>query len=172
MSTIKQKSKINKILAYSVNTFNLLGLKMLYRLKSLNDPKTSLLKDDPVRPEIPLEFRLGKNSQVLVLLDDQEQPLAVTCVRFKDAIPADCYELMQDADNPEVAVFYTIWSYSPGAGQQLLNEARSALLKENPNFKRFVTLSPKTKMAHTFHIKNGAKIFRENIDTINYEYTI
>jgi hypothetical protein len=34
-----------------------------------------------------------------------------------------------------------------------------------------VTLSPKTEMARRFHLKNGAIIFRENIETINYEYT-
>jgi hypothetical protein len=33
-----------------------------------------------------------------------------------------------------------------------------------------VTLSPKTDMARKFHLKNGAKIFRENEETVNYEY--
>jgi hypothetical protein len=33
-----------------------------------------------------------------------------------------------------------------------------------------VTLSPKTNLARRFHLKNGAIVFRENIDTTNYEY--
>jgi hypothetical protein len=36
--------------------------------------------------------------------------------------------------------------------------------------KRFVTLSPKTEMAKRFHLKNGAIVFRENEETVNYEY--
>jgi len=41
-----------------------------------------------------------------------------------------------------------------------------------PTVTRFVTLSPKTDMAHRFHIRNGARMLRENADTINYEYLI
>jgi hypothetical protein len=33
-----------------------------------------------------------------------------------------------------------------------------------------VTLSPKTEMARKFHLKNGAEVFRENPDTVNYLY--
>ena len=39
-----------------------------------------------------------------------------------------------------------------------------------PNITRFVTLSPKTEMAEKFHLRNGAVVFRENEETINYEY--
>jgi hypothetical protein len=31
-------------------------------------------------------------------------------------------------------------------------------------------LSPKTEMARKFHLKNGARELRENINTINYIY--
>jgi len=41
---------------------------------------------------------------------------------------------------------------------------------EKPWLKRFVTLSPKTEMAHNFHIKNGAFVFRKNRQSVNYEY--
>jgi hypothetical protein len=44
--------------------------------------------------------------------------------------------------------------------------------RQYPEIKRFVTLSPKTEMARRFHIKNGAVVFRENTDTVNYEYLI
>jgi len=39
-----------------------------------------------------------------------------------------------------------------------------------PTITRFVTLSPKTEMARRFHLKNGAVVFRENEETVNYEY--
>jgi hypothetical protein len=33
-----------------------------------------------------------------------------------------------------------------------------------------VTLSPKTDMARRFHLKNGAAVYRENLETVNYLY--
>jgi hypothetical protein len=33
-----------------------------------------------------------------------------------------------------------------------------------------VTLSPKTEMARRFHHKNGATTYRENADSVNYQY--
>jgi hypothetical protein len=39
-----------------------------------------------------------------------------------------------------------------------------------PEIKRFVTLSPKTEMAKNFHHKNGAITYRENQESVNYEY--
>jgi len=50
--------------------------------------------------------------------------------------------------------------------------AVSAIQEQFENIKRFVTLSPKSEMAKKFHLKNGASIFRENEDTVNYEYLI
>jgi hypothetical protein len=70
----------------------------------------------------------------------------------------------------EVAVFYTIWSYKAGKGRELLIRAVKEIQKQHPSITRFVTLSPKTEMARRFHLKNGAIVFRENIDTTNYEY--
>jgi len=67
-------------------------------------------------------------------------------------------------------VFYTIWSYKSGKGQQLLIEAVKGIQRDYPSVTRFVTLSPKTEVARRFHLRNGAIVFRENLDTINYEY--
>ena len=71
---------------------------------------------------------------------------------------------------PTTAVFYTIWSYAPGAGRNLIFEAVDYIKTTYPSIRRFVTLSPKTEMAKRFHIKNGAITFRENQETVNYEY--
>jgi hypothetical protein len=70
----------------------------------------------------------------------------------------------------DVAVFYTIWSYSPGAGQKLIKSAAEWLLKDYPNIKAIVTLSPQTEMAKRFHLKNGASIHRQNETSVNYQY--
>jgi hypothetical protein len=71
---------------------------------------------------------------------------------------------------PTAAIFYTIWSYAPGAGAELLRETVAQIKQQFPSVERFVTLSPKTDMAKKFHTKNGAGVFRENLNTVNYEY--
>jgi hypothetical protein len=67
-------------------------------------------------------------------------------------------------------VFYTIWSYAAGAGRRLIQEAQREIQREQPEINTYVTLSPKTEMARRFHLKNGAEVFRENADTVNYLY--
>lgn len=142
---------------------------MIYKPSNLSDPILSLIKDDPVRPEIPVDFRIGKNREVLVLIKN-EQPQAVVCVAYMDSVPSSCLELFVESESPSTVIFYTIWSYTAGSGRELIFEARKDILINKPHIKRFVTLSPQTEMARRFHIRNGAKEFRKNLDTINYEY--
>ena len=142
---------------------------MLYKPKNLNDPFLRVIEDDPVRPEIPVDFRISENREVLILLKD-EKPQAVVCVAYMDSIPTSCAELFSKPAEPDTVIFYTIWSYTPGAGRDLIFKARDDILSTRPSIKRFVTLSPPTEMAKRFHLKNGATIFRQNTDTVNYEY--
>lgn len=142
---------------------------MLYVITSLSDPFLNYIKDDPVRPEIPLDFRVGKDNEVLVLAKDHD-PHAVVCVAYRDFVPQDVPELFKTSSKNSVAIFYTIWSYRPGAGRDLIIEARKTLPKTKPELTKFVTLSPQTEMARRFHLKNGATIFRENANSVNYEY--
>ena len=85
-------------------------------------------------------------------------------------MPTDVYDLQKIDNDPNVAIFYTIWSYKPGAGAKLLRQAVENLKEGYKGIERFVTLSPKTELAKKFHLKNGAYILRENEQTINYEY--
>jgi hypothetical protein len=142
---------------------------MLYIIESLSDPLLQYIKDDPVRPEIPTEFRVSDSSEVFVLMKD-EKPSAIVCVAYRDFVPKDCEELFKTPNNPSVAVFYTIWSYDPGAGRDLIRKARKELPTRKPKITKFVTLSPQTEMAKKFHLKNGASIFRDNSSSVNYEY--
>jgi hypothetical protein len=143
---------------------------MIYLIPDLNDPFATYLKDDPVRPHIPHDQRFGSNRKVFALTED-DQVKAVVCAKLCSSIPSSEQELLADnADNPDTAVFYTIWSYAPGAGQKLIRAGLEQVRQELPNVKRFVTLSPTTEMARRFHLKNGAEIFRVNGDTVNYEY--
>ena len=144
---------------------------MLHIITDLRDSLLELIKDDPVRPELTPEFRVNSNSRIFVLRDDETQePLAVTCVKFLSEIPQDVTDLAELAVNTNTAVFYTIWSYAAGAGRRLIEEAQQQIREERPEVNTYVTLSPKTDMARKFHLKNGAEVFRENPDTVNYLY--
>ena len=143
---------------------------MLTCITQVNDPLLAHLKDDPVRPEIPAEFRVAVNRFVLALVEDQVR--AMVCVSLQNTVPTAVEDLGSTDTDVDTAIFYTIWSYAPGAGTELLLSAVDDIRKQYPEIKRFVTLSPKTEMARRFHIKNGAVVFRENTDTVNYEYLI
>jgi len=143
---------------------------MLHKINDLTDELLRLIKDDPVRPEIPLEQRVNDNSKIYVLQNDKGEPIAVTCVKFLSDIPKSVNELTDLAVNSTTAVFYTIWSYAAGAGRDLIVAAQKDIEETKPEVKTFVTLSPKTEMARKFHHKNGATTFRENEDSINYLY--
>jgi hypothetical protein len=143
---------------------------MLHIINNLQDEFLRLIKDDPVRPEIPAEQRVNSNSQIFVLKNEHNEPLAVTCVKFLADIPESVTDLADAVVNTNTAVFYTIWSYAAGAGRELIEQARTQIEQEHPEVKTFVTLSPKTEMARKFHHKNGATTYRENADSINYLY--
>ena len=144
---------------------------MLHFITDLKHKLLSFIKDDPVRPEIPTDFRVSDGRMVAALSSDETNPDAMVCVSFHDFVPQDTTELKETALVPTTAVFYTIWSYKAGKGKQLLVEAVKGIQEQYPSVTRFVTLSPKTEMARRFHMKNGAIVFRENIETVNYEYS-
>ncbi len=143
---------------------------MLHVIKDLQDNLLKLIKDDPVRPEIPAEARVNENSRIFVLKDELDQPLAVTCVKFLQEVPGSVEELADRVVNTNTAVFYSIWSYAAGAGRRLIEEAQAEIQREMPEVDTYVTLSPKTEMARRFHHKNGAVTYRENADSVNYLY--
>lgn len=142
---------------------------MLHTITTISDDLASLIKDDPVRPEIPLSDRINSNSRIY-MLKDGDQTLAVTCVKFLETIPSAVDDLVVIIGSATTAVFYTIWSYTAGAGRDLIVAAQRSIESEFPEIQTYVTLSPKTEMARRFHLKNGARELRENVDTINYIY--
>jgi hypothetical protein len=142
---------------------------MLYQIRSLTDSFFSLLSQDPVRPHIPHTQRFGDSKDIFVLKDDENKAKAITCVSYQQSIPTSESELFIDGQ-ADTAVFYTIWSYVPGAGRNLIFDAVKHIKETKPEIKRFVTLSPKTEMAKNFHHKNGAITYRENQESVNYEY--
>ena len=149
---------------------------MLHFIKDLSNKLLDFIKDDPVRPEIPTEFRVKDGRMVAALTDEteteNETPEAMVCVSFHDFVPENVNDLNNTTEIPTTAVFYTIWSYKSGKGQELLFRAVRGIQEQYPSVTRFVTLSPKTNLARRFHLKNGAIVYRENIETVNYEYNV
>ena len=145
------------------------------KLKLLNEKDAPIVSEDPVRPELDYEFRSNNGREVYVLKTDGNID-AVLCVGYTDQIPTTVGELELYAwpefnDAPRIAVFYTVWSYSKGAGRKIIFDVvdRIKETKQNGSM-RYVTLSPKTKMAYRFHTRNGAILLRTNNVTDNYEY--
>jgi hypothetical protein len=144
---------------------------MLTFIRDLTNPLLEFIKDDPVRPEISKEFRVS-NSRFVATTVENDKPKAMVCVSLHNFVPTTVDDLQSATDQPTTAIFYTIWSYVPGAAAELLFRVVAQIRLEFPTVTRFVTLSPKTEMAKKFHLKNGANILQENDTTINYEYLI
>jgi hypothetical protein len=143
---------------------------MLHLIRDYADRFFSFLLEDPVRPQIPTEQRVGTNRDIFVL-HEADRVDAITCVSYQNCVPERETELFTPGD-ANIAVFYTIWSYRPGAGRELILDSVRKIRNDHPEITRFVTLSPKTEMAERFHLRNGAQIFKVNDDTINYEYSL
>ena len=143
----------------------------LHHIRDLADPLVAIIKDDPVRPHIPLEQRINDAAEIL-LLKAGDEVLAATCLQWLKDIPQDENDLKStEQHSRSTAVFYTIWSYKPGAGAELIKQAAAWLLKDyKEEIMSIVTLSPQTEMARRFHHKNGARTLRENPSSVNYEY--
>jgi hypothetical protein len=144
-------------------------------LVELNDIDVS---EDPVRPELDLQWRLSAERKIygLKFEDDIE---AIVCVAYTNEVPYSVREMdymsqvaCQDGQCGKIAVAYTVWSRKRGAGREIINKVRQFLKTERVATKRMVTLSPLTPMATHFHINNGAKQISINDTTQNFEYEL
>ena len=141
---------------------------------------------DPVRPHISADWRIMCGREVYALYEDQyaefAKPLeegkrAVICVGYTNEVPITEEELdafskeawKEGQDFGNTAVFYTVWSYSKGAGREIIIEAAKHI-KETKGCTRFVTLSPLTQMAERFHLRNGAVLLNKGDECQNFEY--
>ena len=142
-------------------------------LKLINDDWTlGYVKDDPVRPHLPMAWRITNGREVYLLEDDiAGVGRAVVCVAYTHDVVITEEEL-NNTDNPDTAMFYTVWSYDKGAGRQIIFDTAEVIKREKPHIKRFCTLSPLTEMAERFHLRNGAKLLRKGETCQNFEYEI
>ena len=137
--------------------------------------------EDPVRPELDLTFRQTYGRKILGLRDDEGEISAIICFAFTDEVPKTTEELKKFSYDTalkatkgiqgSIAIAYTVWAKKKGGGRAIMNEVYKRIKKSN-HLNRLVTLSPLTKMARNFHIKNGAKELQVNETSQNFEYDI
>jgi len=140
------------------------------------------IENDPIRPELDNEFRTSYGRKIYGVKYKNEIQ-AVMCFAFTNQIPKSVYELdifsrdaylqnvMRDQNVGKIAVAYTVWSNKKGGGKLIVKEVYKMIKKSN-HLNRLVTLSPLTKMARDFHLRNGADELSVNEDTQNFEYKI
>jgi hypothetical protein len=147
---------------------------MIKQILSCDDQTLAYIADDPVRPHIPAQKRIQGNRKVFYLANEDNDVLAMICLAFTDGVATTELELNRYMifKGTTVCMFYTLWSYAPGAGRELALNIVDYVKNNFSHVKRIVTLSPKTEMARRFHLKNGAFELQVNAETINFEYPI
>ena len=141
------------------------------------------VNEDPVRPELSLEFRQAYGRKIFGIRDDEGDIAAIMCFAFTHEIPKSVEEMdvmskdaaMQAVHRAgvqgSIAIAYTVWAKKKGGGKHMVNEVYK-MIKGSNHLNRLVTLSPLTDMARKFHLKNGAKEVQVNLTTQNFEYDI
>ena len=134
------------------------------------------VKEDPVRPELSLEFRTSYGRKIYGLKYEDEIE-GIICIAYTNDIPHSVKELDLMSQNSNfkkdanTAVAYTVWSRKRGAGREIMHKAIS-FMKKKKEIKKLITLSPLTPMATHYHIRNGAKLIKINPTTQNFEYAL
>ena len=134
------------------------------------------VSEDPVRPELDLEFRTSYSRKIYGLKYENNIE-GIICIAYCNDVPESERELDLISQNAyykkefNTAVAYTVWSRKRGAGKEIMTKLKDYLIA-NTNVERVVTLSPLTPMATHFHIRNGAKLININATTQNFEYKL
>ena len=139
--------------------------------------------EDPVRPELSLEFRQAYGRKIYGIKDEEGDIAAIMCFAFTHDIPKSVEEMdtmskdaaMQAVHRAgvqgSIAIAYTVWAKKKGGGKHMVNEVYK-MMKQSNHLNRLITLSPLTDMARKFHLKNGAREVQVNPTTQNFEYDI
>jgi hypothetical protein len=130
-----------------------------------------LIRRDPVRPHIEPWRRVSSNREVFVV-EDGKSFKSVLCVAYIGTIPKTEDEVFSEWTSFNIACFYSVWSNERGYGRKIIQSTINHIRWNRPYITNAVTYSPKTDMAKNFHLANGAKLYRENETSYNFEYEI
>jgi len=141
----------------------------MYRLENVTANTLAWTGQDPVRPELSDEFRAAPGREVYGLCDENDEYRSFVCIAYTSEVPTNTDDLESlTYGGSTIVVPYSVWSHQPGAGREIIKQVSSLL--RSRGVERVVTLSPPTKMARRFHLRNGARELRVNETTVNFEY--
>ena len=141
---------------------------------------TCNVEEDPIRPELNLEFRTSYGRKIFGV-KYKDEICAIMCFGYTNDIPKTIEELdlmtkdahlqsaLRDQKVGKIAIAYTVWSKKKGGGKLIVKEVFKKIKRSN-HLNRLVTLSPLTEMATKFHLRNNAKLISVNDTTQNFEY--
>ncbi len=144
--------------------------------------KSCDVSEDPIRPELNLEFRTSYGRKIFGVKYKNEI-CAIMCFGYTNEIPKSVEELdlmtkdahlqstLRDQKTGKIAIAYTVWSKKKGGGKLIVKEVFKKIKKSN-HLNRLITLSPLTEMARSFHLRNGAVELQVNKESQNFEYKI
>ncbi len=144
--------------------------------------KSCDVNEDPVRPELDIEFRTSYGRKIFGVKYKNEI-CAIMCFGYTNEIPKSVKELdlmtkdahlqsaLRDQKAGKIAVAYTVWSKKKGGGKLIVKEVFKKI-KQSNHLNRLITLSPLTEMARNFHLRNGAIELQVNDKSQNFEYKI
>jgi len=155
------------------------------------------IDEDPVRPDLFEDNTIRFNNNFRVFADIDRvgfgtKVCAIVCVAIAPFIPQEEKHLRDLANGELEKAFkamekelgkddifagkilcpYSLWSYEKGAARRLINDLLEAVPIMYPDIDHVITMSPPTRMAMKFHIRNGAFMLSPNKETINYQYEI
>lgn len=146
-------------------------LEAQYTLKCVTLSPSLWKNKDPVRPNLGVSYKTQPGRKVFGLRDNVGKYVAFCCVARAFDVPHDIVSLSAlTSEEGKIYIPYTVWSHEKGAGRTIINEILKMIKTSNIGIDRVVTLSPPTAMAEKFHLRNGAKMIRKNIATVNFEY--
>jgi len=144
-----------------------------YFLEEVSHRPELWASSDPVRPELDENFKTAPGRFVVGLRDELGSWKAFMCYARTCDVPKDIEDLETYTDEAgNIFVPYTVWSHEKGAGREIINQLHKMVCAADIGVTRIVTLSPLTYMARKFHLRNNAKEFRLNKETVNFEYEV
>lgn len=145
--------------------------------RATNEIADEITKDDPVRPDLPMGWRVQGTEREVYYLETRlgnhrgsiGQVNAVLCLAMCEDIPISEEEILS-MNTGDFVTCYSVWSNTKGAGRAIIFNVIDEIKAMAKKQYRYITMSPKTEMAKAFHLRNGAKLLQENEETYNFEY--